>query len=200
MYDDPSDVLAASADDVLETVTFAANGASQYGNIPVNESFTKLIGCGETFEIPPGYHEGTSTVKMYDLADLTKIDNGASPSDIVFGKTAWINGSKITGTMKPVEDTSIEALEVTDYGRMVFKFVIPGYRNDGSYVILPNETYTGYMMGLDSSNIAAGKSLFGIKGTYTSDATATSKDIIVGKSAFVNGNKISGTLKVNSLF
>ena len=46
---------------------------------------------------------------------------------------------------------------------------------------------------LVASNIAKGKSIFGISGTYTSDATATAADIKSGKTAYVNGSKVTGT-------
>ena len=42
-------------------------------------------------------------------------------------------------------------------------------------------------------NIAAGKQVFGLSGTFTADADATAEDIRAGKTAYVNGVKITGT-------
>lgn len=42
-------------------------------------------------------------------------------------------------------------------------------------------------------NIAAGKQVLGMPGTFTSDADATAADIRAGKTAYVNGVKITGT-------
>ena len=48
---------------------------------------------------------------------------------------------------------------------------------------------------LKASNIKAGQAIFGVTGTYTSDATAAAADIISGKTAYVKGVKVTGTAK-----
>lgn len=46
---------------------------------------------------------------------------------------------------------------------------------------------------LTDANIPVNMSMFGINGSYTSDADATAADIRAGKTAYVNGVKITGT-------
>lgn len=42
-------------------------------------------------------------------------------------------------------------------------------------------------------NIAAGKQVFGMTGTFTADADAIAEDIRAGKVVYVNGQRIVGT-------
>lgn len=46
---------------------------------------------------------------------------------------------------------------------------------------------------LVAGNIKSGVNIFGVAGTFTSDATAAASDIASGKTAYVNGSKVTGT-------
>ena len=48
-------------------------------------------------------------------------------------------------------------------------------------------------------NLKTGITAFGVTGTFTEDATATAGDIMIGQTAYVNGNKITGTYEAGSL-
>ena len=47
---------------------------------------------------------------------------------------------------------------------------------------------------LTSGNIKSGSSIFGVNGTFTSDATATSDKILKDETAYVKGQKVTGTI------
>ncbi len=49
-------------------------------------------------------------------------------------------------------------------------------------------------LGISAGKIAKGQKIADIGGTYTSDATAAASDLRSGKTAYVNGTKISGSL------
>lgn len=51
-----------------------------------------------------------------------------------------------------------------------------------------------------AGNIKTGITVLGISGTYTSDANATTGDIINNKTAYVNGSKITGNLVINKYY
>lgn len=53
---------------------------------------------------------------------------------------------------------------------------------------------------LTAANIKKGIQIFGVTGTYTSDATAAAADIASGKTAYVNGSKITGTLTFQTYY
>lgn len=133
-----------------------------------------------------------------DTSDATAIS-----SDILSNKTAYTKGSKVTGSMSNYTNqtgkTNI-ANNCLMYRTSVWNDVNmlldikPGYYG-GSYPIgfkVPNLTPENIKAGVQVSSNPASNS--GLIGTFTNDATATASDIAQGKTAYVKGNKITGTL------
>ncbi|HJA72411.1 MAG TPA: hypothetical protein IAA07_12710 [Candidatus Lachnoclostridium stercoravium] len=54
-------------------------------------------------------------------------------------------------------------------------------------------------VGLTSGKLLKGQTVLGVSGTATSDANATASYIYSGKTAYVNGSKITGSMSVSSL-
>ena len=52
------------------------------------------------------------------------------------------------------------------------------------------------LVGLSGADIRKGATRFGVAGTFTDDADATDNDILLDKTAYVNGQKVTGTLEV----
>lgn len=53
---------------------------------------------------------------------------------------------------------------------------------------------------LTAANIKVGVGIFGVTGTYTSDATADASKILSGETAYVNGSKLTGSLVITTVY
>ena len=86
-----------SADKVLAGETFSTeNDTDLSGTMPNKGAVTSSLNCGGSYTIPKGYHNGSGRVTANSLASQTSAN--ATANDIMNGKTAWVNGSKLTGT------------------------------------------------------------------------------------------------------
>ena len=95
-----SKLAAADAEpgEVLEGVKFYAGDKTlKTGTMPNQGAKTAALNAGGSYTIPAGYHNGSGKVTANSLASQT--DANAADGDILTGKTAWVKGSKRTGTM-----------------------------------------------------------------------------------------------------
>ena len=111
---------------------------------------------------------------------LDTSDANATSNDILLDKTAYVKGSKVTG--------SIKSKATATYVPSTEDQII----SSGQY-LSGNQTIKGDENLLDE-NIKTGITLFEKVGTFTSDATAASSDILLNKTAYVNGEKITGII------
>lgn len=118
-------------------------------------------------------------------AKQTEIDriNGigdAAAGHILSGKTAYVKGQTITGTI-PSKGTATYTPNTKDQSIAAGNYLsgVQTIKGDANLV---------------AANIAKGKTIFGVAGTYTSDANAAAGNILSGKTAYVNGTKITGTI------
>lgn len=88
----------ASTDEILDGETAWVRGVQLTGSMPNNAPETVTLNAGASYPIALGYHNGTGLVKAETLANQTQ--STADPDDLVEGETAWVNGQKITGTLK----------------------------------------------------------------------------------------------------
>ena len=174
---------------------------------------TKTVTSNGTVTPSSGKYLKQVTVNV-PTSGLDTSDATATADDIAQGKTAYINGGKVNGALLDYlsdEKVTFAAnyTQVSDYNDS--KFLCRGTNSgdkilrDGAYADV--YVWKNVFGDATAADVAQGKtftSSSGLKvtGTHicsggidTSDATATASDIAEGVTAYVNGEKITGTIQ-----
>lgn len=152
-------------------------------------------------------------VSIFNVEGSFTSDATAVSSDILEGRTAYVKGEKLTGTIGAstpyVTGNEVtvpqgyiaEEKTLTVGTAKTAETFIPGT----SDITIPADTYLAGALtikgdsALTAENIKAGVSIFNVSGSFTSDATAAAEDIASGKTAYVKGEKVTGTASGNSV-
>lgn len=148
---------------------------------------------GATYENVPKVSiplaQGEGNADFYDTSADT-----AAAAHILTGKTAHSATGPATGSM-PNNGAAAGTINTKD-GRYTIQ---AGYHNGAGTVIID----AAEQAKLISGNIKAGVTVLGVSGSSsvveTKDGTAAAGEIIKGKTAFVNGSKLTGTLTLISV-
>ena len=170
--------------------------------------------------VPENIRDGVSILGVVGNVQegIDTSDATATETDILFGKTAYIDGQKVTGEI-PTYDYSVDTSavqidhitddKVNDRLNMVVNIDSCSY-SDGVFIEPETDMPTAItyaqlvpQIGLTADKIKKDETILGVTGTLdegidTSDATATSSDIVEFKTAYVNGQKIDGSIIVPS--
>ncbi len=87
----------ASADQILSGRTAWVNGTKLTGTMANQGAKSVTLNPGGSYTIPAGYHNGGGKITVSSLANNTSAN--ASADQILSGRTAWVNGVMLTGTM-----------------------------------------------------------------------------------------------------
>ena len=141
--------------------------------------------------IPENIKKGVTILGVVGDATIDMTDATATPDDIVAGKTAYLRDGIATGTM-----VNNGAISITP---SAIEQVIPaGYHNGNGKVRAVSASVDS---NIQSNNIKKGITILGVTGNLdvldTSDATANRSTILIGSTAYVNGEKITGIMPNN---
>ena len=143
------DVITAGAEDVLAgKVIVDKNGEPLTGTMADqgNWNFSELV-AGSAVTVPGGKHGGGGKVSAKSLASQTLGDSAAG--HILAGRTAWVNGSKITGTIPSQAGgtltPSTSAVTANCSGKyMTSNYTIPAFALPPANALRKGYSYTLY--------------------------------------------------------
>ena len=143
----------AGAGEVLTGKTFYTTNpkSKQTGTMPNRGAVSQALNAGGSYTIPAGYHNGSGKVTANSLVGQTSAN--ATAAYISSGKTAWVNGSKITGTL------ATQGGSTTTPGTANKTIVTASKHVTGNIVVAGNSN-------LAASNIKKGVNIFGVTGTF----------------------------------
>lgn len=195
---DTSDATITSSDVLYNKIAYGADG-KVIGTIPIQTSKNYTPSKSEQ-TIPAGYYSEdqkiygdadliSSNIKsgivIYEVSGSFTSDGTAQSSDILSGKKAYVNGQAVTGTI-PSKDAESYRPTTTD------QTISAGQYLSGDQTIKGDAN-------LLSENIKAGVSIFNVPGKYSganmSDTTATTYDIVKGKTAYTSDGLITGVIE-----
>ena len=131
-YQDVTGVTAGAANVLVGKSFVDATGELVAGTMADNGAKTSTLSAGGSYTIPAGYHNGSGKITAKDLASQTA--GTAAAAEILSGETAWVGGSKVTGSIANNGATggSIDGLTTTSV-------TIPAGYTTGGSVSLTND-------------------------------------------------------------
>ena len=140
----------------------------------------KILQDKNTNLLPENLKQGITCLGVEGTmqAGVDTSDANATADDIANGKTAYVNGQKITGTI-PVQSSAFSAKAYNSQDQKEYN-QIRFYANNDTKTILDKgimvQVYTDYTelaetLGLTPEKIKSGETILGITGTYTGEVT-----------------------------
>ena len=180
--------VTSKEEDVLEGKFFIDEyGDVLEGTMPNNTAEQKILNPGETYDIALGYHNGTGTISVPELSTLTQAT--ATSGEILSGKTAYVNGNKVTGTIETFgekysyKSTNTEQVIDTTNKYLTSNIVVEPFNIEEAKTVIPttsdqvispstgNDALSTVTVKGDSNlipeNIKTGVTIFGVAGNIS---------------------------------
>ena len=205
----------ATAARVLSGYTCYVNDVKITGTMANQGTKTASLNAGGSYTIPAGYHSGSGKVTANALSGQTS--GTATAARILSGRTAWVNGSKLTGTMTNRGAISQKLAANGSYtvpagwhngsGKVTQSLTTQGAKTvtpttSNQTACAANRWTTGNIVvagnaNLKAANIKNGITIFGIRGTFRGwvDSTYTSEYVDATIVNYTNRRYIGITIR-----
>ena len=212
----PAGYYASSASKSVAIMTLPTSASSSATSGYTSKATIGRSTSAQYINIPPGYNSAGGYYTISAVANGTATNSGnASGSSatvstgtntLTLTKAVSITPSVSAGYISSGTAGNVTVALTASVTTKAAATITPGTSNQtiasGTY-LTGTQTIAGDA-DLIASNIKSGVNIFGVAGTYsgldTSDATATASDIVSGKTAYVNGREVEGSLVVQTYY
>ncbi len=169
---------------VVSYIIGAVHGGGGGGEVTVEP---KTLTANGDYSAPDGTAWSPVHVRVPEAEVATPTIN-VSESGLITASTSQEAGVVEAGEKTAEEQLPVQAGKTVTPGVSDQEAVGAGKYTTGAVIVAGDQN-------LLPENIRNGVTIFGVTGTYASDATATSANILEGKTAYVSTGKVTGVAK-----
>ena len=118
-----TELLLTDSHHILDT-------AAAINNMPINKHQSQTLAAGTSYTVPVGYNGIAYTITASTLSGQTS--GTAAAADILATKTAWVNGTMVTGTMSNLSGNQ-KATEIGSYTNNSINYLQIAVPETGKY-------------------------------------------------------------------